>query len=219
MDRRKVFYWNCADNRDHTHKRIEWAIENGYLVCINITIKDKLFNKVMKNDLILAYEPKVHKKNKKQYDGYCISCKEEKHDGLQAFTYAFEIIDSPIKLTTLEEERKIGFNIICGSWIKDNLPNTLTIDDQKKDYENYCKDYYSKNNKKYVFPVKLLGKLQNIISTSKSNVKLSKYYYERPMVKGFNEIFHCGCNNLVGCNNVTCIYNYLNKDEHIKFLF
>ena len=37
-----VFYWNCADNKEHTHKRIEWAIENGYLICINITINDKL---------------------------------------------------------------------------------------------------------------------------------------------------------------------------------
>jgi hypothetical protein len=35
------------------------------LTCYNIDILDKLFNKVMKNDLILAYEPKVHKKTKK----------------------------------------------------------------------------------------------------------------------------------------------------------
>jgi len=107
MDNRKVFYWNCADDRDHTHKRIEWAIEYGYLTCINIDIKEKLFDKVSISDVILAYEPKCHKKSKTLYDGFCISCKEQKNDGKQAFTYAFEVISKPIKLSSYNEEKNI----------------------------------------------------------------------------------------------------------------
>ena len=93
MNSINVFYWNNADNKNHTHKRIEWAIENGYLISINITIETKLFNMVKKDDVILTYEPKYHKISKFENgnDGYCMECITECNNGLQAFTNAFTL--------------------------------------------------------------------------------------------------------------------------------
>lgn len=148
MDRRKVFYWNCADNRDHTHKRIEWAIENGYLVCINITIKDKLFNKVNKNDLILAYEPKGHKISKFENgnDGLCMSCKCNSFDGKQAFTEAFTISDTPIRIDSYEDYKTNNYNeIIFRNWFS-NEKHCKDIETSN----NYFKTYFD-DGKKYIY--------------------------------------------------------------------
>jgi hypothetical protein len=206
MECTNVYYWNCADDRNHTHQRIETAIKNEVLTCYNIKITKTLFNIIKKNDIILVYEPKVHKKSKTLYDGYCINCNEDKLDGRQAFTHAFKIIKPPVKLSSFNEEQILGFNITCGIWNEDE---TL------EDYKSYCNDYYGKGNFKYIFKVKLLGKLTKSISTL---IRDDKYYYNRPMVKGFNKVFCCGCNNLLECNNSLCIYNYLNKDKNIKDL-
>ena len=38
---RQLYYWNTADDVNHTHQRIEWSIKHGYLVCIHINITKK----------------------------------------------------------------------------------------------------------------------------------------------------------------------------------
>jgi hypothetical protein len=209
-DTRNIFYWNCADDRDHTHKRIEWAIENGMLVCINIKILDTLFSKVNIGDIILAYEPKEHKISKKQYDGFCISCKNKKTDGRQAFTNVFQITNQPIKWINFQEEFTANINII-GSWIN---PAKKINDNDIIEYKKYSQHYYSQKNIKYIFPVKFICKLDKPISTSSKLLTNELYYYNKPIVKGFNEIFTCGCNNISKCNNNLCIHYHIHNDKN-----
>ena len=211
MSGKKVFYWNCADDRDHTHKRIEWAIENGMLVCINIKISEKLISKVAIGDIILAYEPKEHKVSKKQYDGFCISCKNKKNNGKQAFTAIFQVINSPIIWQDSQTEFSSNINIIS-MW---SNPDKIITDKDKVEYKKYSNHYYAQKHKKYIFHVKYLGYLENPISTSSKKLN-NGYYYSYPIIKGFNEIYNCGCNNLLNCNNNLCIYYHLNTDKNFK---
>jgi len=110
MTTQKVFYWNCEDDRDHSHKRIEWAIENGMLVCVNIKIREKLISKVAVGDIILAYEPKEHKVSKmvNGEDGRCMSCSYSRKDGRQSFTNAFKLVDNVIVVKVFETFQKYG---------------------------------------------------------------------------------------------------------------
>jgi hypothetical protein len=174
-----LFYWNTADDKDHTHKRIEWAIENGMLVCINIHIQDKLLGKVKPGDIILAYEPKYHKISNYENgnDGYCMSCKFARHDGMQAFTSAFLINDIPIKITNEIEYEQC--NNIFRNWFSLDKHNTdLTS------AKEYIKKYLSCNNNIYIYPCKHLGKLKQIISTNIASNNTYKYYGS--VRKGFN---------------------------------
>ena len=182
MDARKVFYWNCADNRDHTHKRIEWAIENSYLVCINIDILDKLFNKVNKNDLILAYEPKGHKIStfENGNDGFCMSCKCNRFNGKQAFTETFTIIDNPIRISSYEDYKNTHYNeIIFRNWFS-NEKHCKDIETSN----NYFKIYFDDGKKIYLFPINHSGSLEKEISTNKHSPNELKYYVN--IRKGFN---------------------------------
>jgi hypothetical protein len=197
-----VFYWNTADDKDHTHKRIEWAIENGMLVCINIHIQDKLLANVKPGDIILAYEPKYHKISIKQFDGKCTTCKELRLDGKQAFTAAFSVVESPIIISNIKDlyafENKYKISLGDKYW-------SCEIQ-EKKDYLKYCKDYYGLKNKTYIFPIKFISYLTESISTNKSNALANKFYYNYPLVKGFNELFCCGCKLFNTCLNKSCIY-------------
>lgn len=205
----KVFYWNCADDRNHSHKRIEWAIENGMLVCINIKISDKLISQVDIGDIILAYEPKEHKVSTKQYDGFCISCKNKKNNGKQAFTAIFKVINNPIIWQDLQTEFSSNINIIS-IW---SNPDKIITDKDKVDYEKYSNHYYAQKHKKYIFHVKYLGYLENTISTSSKKLN-NGYYYSYPVIKGFNKIYNCGCNNVLNCSNNLCIYYHLNTHKN-----
>jgi len=188
---RKVFYWNCADNKDHTHQRIEWAIENGFLVCINIDIEDKLFNKVKTNDLILAYEPKVHKISKfiNGDDGFCMSCTCSTSNGRQAFTNAFTIINKPILISSYEDYKNYN-EIIFRNWYSD-----IKFCKNIETYDNYFKTYFDDNKKIYLFPIKHSGLLQTQISTDKYSTNKLKYYGN--IRKGFNIFDDIYLNNLI----------------------
>jgi hypothetical protein len=193
---RNVFYWNSSDNKDHTHKRIEWAIENGYLICININITDKLFNMVKKDDVILAYEPKYHKISKYDNgnDGYCMECITEHDDGLQAFTNAFTMIDNAIILNTFEEYEKYN-SIIFRNWY-----STIKHCKDINSCNAYFKTYFHLKGKIYLFPVAYSGALKQIISTNtKSNYEL-KYYGN--IRKGFNIINDIYLNRLILTNKL-----------------
>lgn len=211
MTSQNVFYWNSADTRDHKHQRIEWSIANGYLVSINIKITDKLFNKVKTGDIILAYEPKGHKVSISKYDGYCIDCSHTRTDGHQAFTYAFEINDKPIKLTHFEQEKKLNLDIIYNSWTKQyNSMKDSNCEDIKHEYAKYCNDYYTISKKyKYIFPIKLIKQFSKPITT-KSNS--TTFYYNKSIIKGFDEIFSCGCIFNNKCSNIQCIYYHIHNE-------
>ena len=210
MSNCKVFYWNSADDREHTHKRIELGIENEIITVYNIKIAEKLFKKVKENDYILVYEPKYHKKSKIKYDGYCIDCICEKNDGLQAFTHIFKIIKSPIKLSSYDEEANIGFNIIINTWKRKDASRQYTFQ-ELEEYKYYCKDYYKTGNIKYIFPVQYISKFMNPIYTYSNKSIDNTYYYNKSIIKGFNEIFCCGCNDLENCKNNQCIYYHINQ--------
>ena len=200
MNARKVFYWNCADNKNHTHKRIEWAIENGYLVCINITIEDKLFNKVKKNDIILAYEPKGHKLSNFENgdDGFCMSCNYNSFNGKQAFTEAFTVIGEPIKFSIYDDYKTFSANdandaqttLIFRNWYSDikHCKNILTFDE-------FIKTYFENKKQIYLFPISYSGKLKTEISTAKYSAYKLIYYGN--MRKGFNIIDDMYINNLI----------------------
>lgn len=179
---KSVFYWNCADDKNYKHQRIEWAIQNGYLVCVNITIHNKLFNKVKIGDIILAYEPKYHRLSqfKNGDDGYCMSCNNTRNDGLQAFTTAFIITGDPKILENINDEQKYGVNIFR-NWY-------TTIKHCKDDSSKieWLKQYYL-TNKIYIFPVKLWKYLDPIISTDKCKKYPTMIYYGS-IRKGFDII-------------------------------
>jgi hypothetical protein len=211
---KQVYYWNSADTKDHIHKRIENAISKQLLSCYNIKINDKLFDNIKIGDIILSYEPKYHKTTRKLYDGYCISCMNSRNDGMQAFTYVFEIIQKPIKLTTYLDEEIYGFENIYNTWItNNNLDQNILDHNNIEKYKEYCKDYYSKKNKKYIFPIKLLYKLETPISTNKKFAKVNQYFYKYPVIKGFDKLVNCGCNTPFICNKTTCIYNYISNSK------
>lgn len=179
MTSQKVFYWNCADDRDHNHKRIEWSIENEMLVCINIKINDKLINKVAIGDIILAYEPKEHKVSKlpNGEDGRCMSCSYTKINGRQAFTHAFHIVNNVIVIKDFETFQKYEL-----------FRNWHSLDKHNSDieiYNQYYSKYFSNSGIIYLFPIKHLGKLANEITTNKESTKhIYKYYGQ--IRKGFD---------------------------------
>lgn len=175
-----VFYWNCADNKEHTHKRIEWAIENGYLICINITINDKLISMIKKNDIILAYEPKYHKISKFENgdDGYCMHCITKRDDGLQAFTNAFTLIDNPIVLSTFNDYQKYNGQIFRNWYSTEKYCKNIDS------YNSYFQTYFNSKRKIYLFPIKYSGALEKIISTNPNSNSELKYYGN--IRKGFN---------------------------------
>lgn len=182
-----VFYWNTADDREHTHKRIEWVQDNGYLVMMNIKIETNLFNLVKENDIIVAFEPKHHKKSKKinGTDGYCMSCSKNKHNGKQAFTYGFKVRKQPIIFNTFQDEliyeKRYGIDFYR-QWNSTDKHNASI-----ETHISYLKNDYYTNNKKYIIPVDDLGELTNYISTNKK----SKIYniYSGNVIKGFNMIY------------------------------
>lgn len=176
---RKVFYWNCADDREHTHKRIEWSIENGMLVCINIKISEKLISQVAIGDIILAYEPKDHKVSKmlNGEDGKCMSCKCSRKDGRQAFTQVFEIMDNVIVIKDYQTFQKFKLFRNWHSLDKHNIS-------LERNFEYFSK-YFTNNGIIYVFPIKYLGKLANEISTNKDTAKHIYKYYGK-VRKGFD---------------------------------
>jgi hypothetical protein len=203
---RQLYYWNTADDVNHTHQRIEWSIKHGYLVCINIHISNNLFSKIKIGDVILTYEPKHHKKNKIKFDGFCVTCGSESHNGKQAFTAIFKIISQPIKLTNLEDELKFCYNLKNDCNIK-QWNNT-----EYYDYIDYCIDYYSTNKEKYVFNVKFIDYLHQSISTNKK----TNGYYTKPVIKGFDKIYTCGCKDISTCKNINCISYKIFNDININ---
>jgi len=179
MANQQVFYWNCADDREHTHKRIEWSIENGMLVCINIKINEKLINKVVLGDIILAYEPKEHKISKMNNgeDGRCMSCSKNKNNGKQSFTHAFKLIDNVIVIKDIDTFQKYE---LFRNWFSLNKHNQ----DIDCNYE-YFSRYFANNSVIYLFPIKYLGKLANEITTNKESTEhIYKYYGQ--IRKGFD---------------------------------
>jgi hypothetical protein len=179
-----TFYWNTADDKDHTHKRIEWAITNNYLICINIQIHDNLFNSVSKGDIILTYEPKSHKISRfnNGQDGYCCTCKQTRNDGVQAFTNAFIVSGIPIKITNTTEYNEIRYNIFR-NWYT-TIKHCSNYDN---DYEYFSK-YFKTGGKIYLFPVIYSGKLQPIISTNqKISLSEMQLTYYGKVIKGFDK--------------------------------
>jgi len=199
------FYWNSADDRDHTHQRIEWAIENKYLVMINIRIDKTLFSSIKENDIILAYEPKYHKISShfQGTDGYCMSCNYTKTNGQQAFTTAFKVSGNPRILNSLEDEERIPNINLMNNWNTNQNKKHLT---NMNTYVKHFRKYYRKMNK-YIIPVKLIKILKTPITT-KLNSK--DYRYEKPMIKGFNKLFDCGCFSNSNCENIHCIICHIN---------
>lgn len=191
IDTRNVFYWNSADDKEHTHQRIEWAIENGYLVCINIKIKDKLFSKVKVGDIILAYEPKYHKKSNFENgeDGYCMSCKIMKNNGKQAFTEAFTIINEPILISSYDNYLEYN-DLIFRNWFSTDK-HCKNIDMSN----NYFQTYFNHKKFIYIFPISHFGKLKKEISTYIQGNSEYKYYGN--IRKGFNIINDIYLNNLI----------------------
>ena len=108
------YYWNTSDNKDHTHHRIEWAVANGILVCMNISVSDKLLDTIKPDDIILAYEPKSHKISKDKFgkDGYCCACKSSRSDGRKSFTAIFKVIKPPYKISTIERYNQEELEIL-----------------------------------------------------------------------------------------------------------
>lgn len=184
-----VFYWNCADDRDHTHKRIEWAIENDMLVCINIKIQEKLLGKVKNGDIILAYEPKEHQVSVMHNgnDGKCMSCKHNRKDGRQAMTCAFQLTNAPIVIRDLATYNQMP---LFRNWFSLDKHNTDLSSNTK-----YFTEYFNQNKAIYVFPIKYLGKLKYEITTNQktsntSNGVIHKYYGKvRKGFDSFNDIY------------------------------
>jgi hypothetical protein len=182
MTTQKVFYWNCADDRDHSHKRIEWAIENGMLVCVNIKIHEKLISKVAVGDIILAYEPKEHNISKMANgeDGRCMSCSHSRKDGRQSFTHAFKLVDNPIVIKDYETFQKYE---LFRNWHSLNKHNSNIGANNE-----YFSKYFDNNNGIiYIYPIKHLGKLQHEITTNKDSTNHIYKYYGK-IRKGF-ELF------------------------------
>jgi hypothetical protein len=176
---RKVFYWNCADDREHTHKRIEWSIENGMLVCINIKISEKLISQVVIGDIILAYEPKEHKVSKMMNgdDGKCMSCTYAKKDGRQSFTHAFNLIDNVILIkdfTTFQ-----NYELFRNWYSLDKHNSSIECNSE------YFSKYFTNGRIIYIFPTKYLGKLEEEITTNKDSTKHIYKYYGK-VRKGFD---------------------------------
>lgn len=171
MTTQKVFYWNCADDRDHSHKRIEWAIENGMLVCVNIKISEKLISKVAVGDIILAYEPKEHKVSRmvNGEDGRCMSCLHSRKDGRQSFTNAFKLVDYSIVIKDFETFQKYEL-----------FRNWHSLDKHNSNIEannEYFSKYFANGGLIYIYPIKYLGKLENEITANKDSTKhIYKYY-------------------------------------------
>lgn len=187
MSEPNVYYWNTADDRDHTHKRIEWVQNNGYLVMMNIKVESKLFNSIKVNDIIVAYEPKHHKTScdSNGKDGKCMSCEHGKHNGKQGFTHGFKVRKQPTIFKSFEDElvyeKRYGVDFYR-SWKSTDKHNASI-----ETHIDYSRNDYYKNNKKYIIPVDDLGPLTNFISTNKK----SKSYeiYSGSVIKGFNMIF------------------------------
>ena len=174
-----VFYWNSADDREHSHQRIEWSIENGKLVCINIKISDKLLNKVKTGDIILAYEPKEHKISKmlNGQDGKCMSCSYSKNNGRQSFTHAFKVTSNIIIIRDFITFQNYEL-----------FRNWFSLDKHNQNincYNEYFSRYFSNNFIIYIFPTNYLGKLEHEITTNKDSDK-HKYKYYGQIRKGFN---------------------------------
>jgi len=193
---RNIFYWNCADDREHTHKRIEWAIENKNLICINIKINQSLFDKIKIGDIILAYEPKNHSKSKyiNGEDGKCMSCKSTKYNGRQAFTTMF-IVNNECKIfNTLEQETLYKHETNCN--IMKNWYSNEKHLQSELDYNTYYHSYYNNGSKKYIIPVKFHSYLKKSISTNTNNysdydtdaVLDTNIIYYGNILKGFNII-------------------------------
>jgi hypothetical protein len=182
MQTYNTYYWNTADNKDHSHQRIEWAIKNCYLVCCNIRIADKLFSKVKTGDIILAYEPKTHKisrpGNIHGEDGFCMSCQKTSNDGAQAFTNIFTVSSTPIKLTSFEEFETYQ-ETIFRNWYS-------TIKHCSDLYSNlaYFHTYFTEKKVIYLFPIKHSGLLPIPISTNKSGNH--QYIYYGSVIRGFD---------------------------------
>lgn len=179
---RQLFYWNTADDVNHTHQRIEWSIENRYLVCIHINIAKKLLNSIKENDYVLSYEPKYHKISSRLNgdDGKCMSCKYESKNGLQAFTHLFQITGKIISLECLDDEKHLGFSIFR-NW----LSNVNHCKDEKEWVNYFCK-YYKESKKLYIIPVSYIKKLDKPITTNKKNISDLKYCGS--VRKGFDKI-------------------------------
>ena len=189
-----LYYWNTSDDINHTHKRIEWAIENKYLISANIKITKKLLDTLNKNDIILTYEPKYHKKSKfiNGEDGYCMQCKITRNDGLQAFTNIFELQDKPIIINTIEDYNKYN---LFRHWFS-------TINHCKNNDENmkYLTTYFQNGFVIYLFPVKYISKIPKPISTNKKmqmqmknndnyeNSNDTLLFYNGTVIKGFDKI-------------------------------
>jgi hypothetical protein len=193
-----MFYWNTADDKEHTHQRMEWAIEHGYMICINIKIDRKLLDCIKPGCIILTYEPKFHHKSKdlEGSDGYCMHCKYDRNDGKQAFTAAFRVISECLIANNLDDEHELFDN-----WLSDSkhLTNLET-------YNKYFTEYYNMGKKKYIIPVEFIRYLDNPISTNSNTIG---YYYNKPVVKGFNKLY-CGCDTIECTNMYNCITSHIN---------
>lgn len=206
-----IYYWNCSDNRDHKHQRIEWSISNEYLICYNIRIDDKLFENISIGDIILAYEPKTHKISKYNNgeDGFCIDCSNTRHDGRQAFTNAFICKSKPMKISNLESYELVRM-ILYRSWYSENKH----CRDYSSDKE-YFTQYFKKNNFIYMIPIKWSGLLPYEISTNKKGD--AKYIYYGKIIRGF-DIFNdpyleCYITNLESIRNTKRDVALLNGND------
>jgi hypothetical protein len=180
---RQLYYWNTADDVNHTHQRIEWSIKHGYLVCIHINITKKILNSIKENDYILSYEPKYHKKSSfiNGDDGKCMTCKYNSKNGLQAFTNLFQINGNVITLSSLDDEKHLGFSIFR-NW----LSNEKHCKDNQEWKKYFC-NYYQYSKKIYIIPVKYIKKLDVPITTNKKKDSNLKYFGS--VRKGFDKIY------------------------------
>ena len=179
---RQLFYWNTADNKNHTHQRIEWSQQNGYLVCIHINIPTYILDSIKVNDYILTYEPKYHKKSKYKNgdDGLCMSCNKNYNDGLQAFTNLFVVRDKVIVLNSIVDENNLNFTI---------FRNWLCYEKHCKDiveFNKYFDEYYKGGENIYIIPIHFITKLNKPITVN--HYKNGCYTYYGSIRKGFDKI-------------------------------
>ena len=208
VNNQNIYYWNTTDNSAHTHKRLEWAIKNEYLVCCNITIPFKTINNIKINDIILAYEPKSHStRSDITNDKYCLSCKKKSLHGVGGFVAAFIIKQNPIIINSYDEEK---LHVLNGKIPPDFKLHWMPTPEHMNKYTSLLYDsdtdiYYKNGGKKYLFPVSIFKILsQPIITKSKNSKKNdlidSKYYYEYPLIKGFGSVVkteYCAIKSIV----------------------
>ena len=137
---------------------------------MNISICPKLISSIKDGDIILAYEPKVHKisKDGTGSDGYCCKCPYNK-PGRQSFIGSFELKNEPVIIRSMEELEKKDIKLF-DNWYSENVSKPVG---EKREYLTK----YFETNSIVIFPVEFRKSMN--YSLKGLNIK---------MIRGFDKL-------------------------------